>query len=92
MRADENVPAAEEVGEPGSTGSGDDSASGGSSPVGLTGLLGFARALRHAGMACGPTRVQAFLEAAAEVGLGDRNGVYWAGRVTLCSEPDDLPA
>ncbi|GAB2735328.1 VWA domain-containing protein [Salinifilum aidingensis] len=89
MRADGNAPA-DGAREPGAA-SDAGTAAGDGSPTGLTGLLGFARALRHAGMACGPTRVQAFIEAAAAVGLGDRGGVYWAGRVTLCSEPDDLP-
>ncbi|RKT83786.1 hypothetical protein SAMN05421805_12072 [Saccharopolyspora antimicrobica] len=56
----------------------------------VTGLVGFARALRHSGMACGPTRVQAFLAAVEQVGF-DRDAVYWAGRLTLCSDPDDLP-
>jgi uncharacterized protein len=57
----------------------------------LTGLVGFARALRHSGMACGPGRVQAFLAATEHVGLADREALYWAGRLTLCSDPDDLP-
>lgn len=57
----------------------------------LVGLVGFARALRHAGMACDPTRVQAFFAAVQHVGFADRDALYWAGRVTLCSDPDDLP-
>lgn len=57
----------------------------------VTGLVGFARALRHSGMACGPTRVQHFLDAVEQVGVEDRAAVYWAGRLTLCSEPDDIP-
>lgn len=57
----------------------------------ITGLVGFARALRHSGMSCGPARVQAFLTAAEQVGLDDHDGLYWAGRLTLCSDPDDLP-
>lgn len=57
----------------------------------LTGLVGFARALRHSGVACGPDRVRSFLAAAEEVGVADRCGLYWAGRLTLCSDPDDLP-
>lgn len=57
----------------------------------LVGLVGFARALRGTGVDCGPERVQAFLRAAEHVGLGDRDGLYWAGRIALCSEPDDLP-
>jgi uncharacterized protein len=57
----------------------------------VTGLVGFARALRYSGMACGPDRVQAFLAATEHVGLADRVEVYWAGRLTLCSDPDDVP-
>ncbi|GAA2337408.1 VWA domain-containing protein [Saccharopolyspora halophila] len=57
----------------------------------VTGLVGFARALRHSGMACGPNRVQHFLDAVEQVGVEDREGLYWAGRLTLCSEPDDIP-
>ncbi|ONI90539.1 hypothetical protein ALI22I_12495 [Saccharothrix sp. ALI-22-I] len=56
-----------------------------------TGLVGFARALRHGGVACGPERVQAFVAAVDHLDLGRRDHVYWAGRLTLCSEPDDLP-
>ncbi|MFC7341216.1 vWA domain-containing protein [Saccharopolyspora griseoalba] len=56
----------------------------------VTGLVGFARALRHSGMACGPNRVQNFLDAVEQVGVEDRESLYWAGRVTLCSEPDDI--
>ncbi|WP_460956717.1 vWA domain-containing protein [Parasphingorhabdus pacifica] len=57
----------------------------------LEGLVGFARGLRYSGMACGPDRVQAFLAAVEEVGVEDREALYWAGRLTLCSDPDDLP-
>ncbi|WP_158848389.1 vWA domain-containing protein [Saccharothrix deserti] len=56
-----------------------------------TGLVGFARALRHGGVACGPERVQAFVAAVDHLDLAQRDHVYWAGRLTLCSEPDDLP-
>ncbi|MGC9668347.1 vWA domain-containing protein [Planosporangium sp. 12N6] len=59
----------------------------------LPALVGFARTLRYAGVAATPDRVQAML-AAAEVlgGSGPPAGVlYWAGRLTLCSQPDDLP-
>ena len=52
-------------------------------------LLGFARALRAAGVAVTPDRAQSFLEAASLVGLGDQRATYWAGRTTLCSGPDD---
>lgn len=47
--------------------------------------MGFTRVLRGAGLQCGPDRVQAYLRATAHVGL------YWAGRLTLCADPDDLP-
>ncbi|HEX8865113.1 MAG TPA: hypothetical protein VF821_05595, partial [Lentzea sp.] len=47
--------------------------------------VGFTRVLRGAGLACGPDRVQAYLRATAHVDL------YWAGRLTLCADPDDLP-
>lgn len=58
----------------------------------VTALVGFARALRHSGMAADPSRVQAFLTAVEAVGLGDKDAAYWAGRLTLCSEPDDVPS
>jgi uncharacterized protein with von Willebrand factor type A (vWA) domain len=54
-------------------------------------IVGFARTLRHAGVDAGPHRVQAMLAAVAELGAADPRGVYWAGRLTLCSEADDLP-
>jgi uncharacterized protein with von Willebrand factor type A (vWA) domain len=55
-----------------------------------TGLAGFARALRSAGVPVTPDRTTAFLTCAAQVGAGERDGVYWAGRATLCSDPDHL--
>jgi len=54
-------------------------------------LVGFARTLRHAGVAATPDRVPALLAAVAALDAADPAGVYWAGRLTLCSEPDDLP-
>jgi uncharacterized protein with von Willebrand factor type A (vWA) domain len=53
-------------------------------------LLGFARALRAAGLAVTSDRAQSFLQAAARVGVDDHRTTYWAGRATLCSGPDDL--
>lgn len=53
-------------------------------------LLGFARALRAAGLPVTSDRAQSFLRAAADVGVDDRRATYWAGRATLCSCPDDL--
>jgi uncharacterized protein with von Willebrand factor type A (vWA) domain len=53
-------------------------------------LLGFARALRAAGVVVTADRERTMLEAVAAVGFDDRNGTYWAGRATLCSGPLDL--
>jgi uncharacterized protein with von Willebrand factor type A (vWA) domain len=53
-------------------------------------LLGFARALRGAGVPVTLDRTRAYLEATALVGLDDQRSTYWAGRATLCSGPDDL--
>ena len=55
-------------------------------------LAGFARALRAAGLPVTQDRAQAFLAAVAAVGADSRAGVYWAGRATLCSEPDHFGA
>lgn len=57
----------------------------------LPGLVGFAAALRRAGLSCDPRRVAAYLSAAREVDVADPANLYWAGRLTLCAEPDDLP-
>jgi uncharacterized protein len=60
--------------------------------AGITGtLVGFARTLRAAGVDAGPDRVQAMVAALAELDAGSREDTYWAGRLTLCSGPDDLP-
>lgn len=53
-------------------------------------LLGFGRALAAAGVAVTPDRAQAFVGAVDELGA-DAASVYWAGRSTLCAQPDDLP-
>lgn len=53
-------------------------------------LLGFARALRAAGLPVTSDRAQTFVHAVAVVGLDDQRATYWAGRATLCSGPDDL--
>ena len=53
-------------------------------------LLGFARALRAAGVPVTADREQAYLTAVAEVGLDDQAATYWAGRATLCASPTDL--
>ncbi|CCK25394.1 VWA containing CoxE family protein [Streptomyces davaonensis JCM 4913] len=53
-------------------------------------LLGFARALRAAGADASTERVHAFLSAVDVLRPGVRADVYWAGRLTLCGERDDL--
>jgi uncharacterized protein with von Willebrand factor type A (vWA) domain len=53
-------------------------------------LLGFAGALRAAGLPVTSDRARSFLEAVATVGLGDRHATYWAGRATLCTGPEDF--
>ncbi|MFE5890862.1 VWA domain-containing protein [Streptomyces sp. NPDC056462] len=53
-------------------------------------LLGFARALRAAGVDADAERVHAFLSAADVLRPGMRADVYWAGRLTLCGDRDDL--
>jgi uncharacterized protein with von Willebrand factor type A (vWA) domain len=53
-------------------------------------VLGFARTLRHAGVPASPERVQAMIAALGHLNVLDVNNVYWAGRVTLCGDPEDL--
>ncbi|MYW95653.1 VWA domain-containing protein [Amycolatopsis rubida] len=57
----------------------------------LAGYAGFAAALREAGVACDARRVQAYLCAVAKVDVARPAQLYWVGRLTLCSDPDDLP-
>lgn len=53
-------------------------------------LLGFARALRAAGLPVTADRERTFLEAVATVGLDSRRHTYWAGRATLTSSHADI--
>jgi len=53
-------------------------------------LLGFARALREAGLRVTQDRTRTFLEAVSLVGLDDERATYWAGEAALCASPDDL--
>lgn len=55
-----------------------------------TAAVGFARALRAAGIDADPSRVHAFVAALDRLRPELLRDVYWAGRVTLCSGPDDL--
>ncbi|HTR71640.1 MAG TPA: VWA domain-containing protein [Mycobacteriales bacterium] len=54
-------------------------------------LARFARALRASGVAVDPARVAAMVEAIACLDAANPSHVYWAGRATVCGDPDDLP-
>lgn len=54
-------------------------------------LTGFAGALRAVGVNADRARLTSCLSALAEVDPGNADDVYWATRLSLCSEPDDLP-
>lgn len=60
------------------------------SPGGDAALVGFARALRAAGVEASAERVHAYLRAVEQLRPGMRADVYWAGRLTLCGGRDDL--
>lgn len=53
-------------------------------------LIGFARALRAAGLPVTADRERTFLAAVRHVGLHERRGVYWSGRATLTGSPSDI--
>ncbi|GAB3863879.1 VWA domain-containing protein [Nocardioides maradonensis] len=53
-------------------------------------LVGFAAALRAAGVAVTPDRTQAYVDAVAALGIADRAATRVAGHATLCGHPDDL--
>ncbi|GFJ88171.1 vWA domain-containing protein [Phytohabitans rumicis] len=58
----------------------------------LTGVLvGFARTLRNAGVQAIGERVEAMIAAVDALDVTRPEDAYWAGRLTLCGEPDDLP-
>ncbi len=54
------------------------------------GMVAFAAHLRRAGVAADTTRVTTALEALTHLDPLDIEQVYWAGRLTLVAEPDDL--
>jgi uncharacterized protein len=60
-------------------------------PDPLPGLVGFTAVLRAAGLPCDALRVQAYLGAVEHLDPAEPEQLYWAGRLTLCAEPDDLP-
>ena len=54
-------------------------------------IVGFARALRSAGVMAGPERVHTWVGALGHLDPNRMADVYWCGRVTMCAGPDDLP-
>src|SRR5438105_4328932 len=52
--------------------------------------VAFARILRGAGLDVPVGATVTYAEGLAAVGLDRRDGVYWAGRVTLVSRPEDV--
>jgi uncharacterized protein with von Willebrand factor type A (vWA) domain len=51
--------------------------------------VGFVRLLRASGLDVAVGSTIAFAESVAEVGIGRRESVYWAGRATLVRQPED---
>lgn len=52
--------------------------------------VAFTRVLRGAGMKVPTSCTHTFAEALCAVGLGSRDGVYWAGRASLLRRPEDI--
>ncbi|TCP55061.1 hypothetical protein EV191_102273 [Tamaricihabitans halophyticus] len=57
----------------------------------LPGLVGFARVLAESGVPVSSHRTAMYLDAVGHLDLADPGALYWAGRLTLCGDPDDLP-
>ena len=55
-------------------------------------LIGFGRELRHRGLNVGTGRIVTFCRSAAALGALDRTSLYWAGRSSLTSRPEDAQA
>jgi uncharacterized protein len=55
-------------------------------------LIGFGRDLRHRGLNVGTGRIVTFCRSAAALGALDRTDLYWAGRASLISRPEDAQA
>lgn len=53
-------------------------------------IVGFARTLRAAGVPASPDRVQRLVDALPVLDPRRREHVYWAGRLTLCGNHEDL--
>ena len=53
-------------------------------------LIGFGRALRGRGLPVGTGRIVTFCRSAGALGLRNRDDLYWAGRASLISRPEDV--
>lgn len=62
------------------------------SPQMLDAAVAFGRVLRGVGVRAGTDRVVGFARALGELDAGLRDDVYWAGKVTLVSRPEELEA
>ena len=56
----------------------------------LDAAVAFGRVLRGAGLRVGTDRVVGFARALEELDAGRREDVYWAGRITLVSRPEEI--
>jgi len=56
----------------------------------LDAAVAFSRILRGVGLRVGTDRVVGFARALEELDAGRREDVYWAGRITLVSRPEEL--
>jgi hypothetical protein len=61
-----------------------------SEPDGVAKLTGFGREVRAHGLAVGTGRIVSFTRAVAALGPVTRDDLYWAGRATLVSRPEDV--
>jgi uncharacterized protein len=59
-------------------------------PPMLDAAVTFGRVLRRMGLPAGPDRVVEFVRAVEELDVTRREDVYWAGRITMYSNPDHL--
>ncbi len=57
----------------------------------LRSVAGFARVLRAIGIEADPERVHAMVASLAALDPTRSNDVYWAGRIALCANHEDLP-
>ncbi|HEV8224271.1 MAG TPA: hypothetical protein VGP74_03355, partial [Rubrobacteraceae bacterium] len=59
-------------------------------PPMLDAAVAFGRILRGAGLRVGTDRIVGFARALEELDAGRRDDVYWAGRITLVSRPEEI--